>query len=89
MDEVINVICIISVVGIIYLMFRVRQGQFFFNHMQKIIDDIHHRRMALIRDHMDPDLVLVLDIKASCKLLDLSWPWNYDFESMMVYKVAD
>ena len=89
MAEVISVICIISVVSIIYLMFRVRQGQFFFNHMQKIIDDIHHRRMDLIWDHMDPNLVPVLDIKASYKSLDLSWPWNYDFESMMVYKVAD
>lgn len=79
----------IATVGIIYLMLRVRQHQYFFNHMEKIIDDIHHRRMALIRDHKDPDLVRVLDTKASYKALDLSWPWNYDFNSMMVYKIAD
>ena len=79
----------VLIVGIIYLMLLVRQGQYFFNHMEKIIDDIHHRRMALIRDHKNPDLVPVLDIKTSYKALDLSWPWNYDFDSMMVYKVAD
>jgi hypothetical protein len=74
---------------LIYTMFGIRQLGYFANYLEKAIADTHRKRLTLIRDNENPNIVPDLDITASFRMFDKSWPWNYDFESMMVYKVAD
>jgi hypothetical protein len=83
-------IVFVSGIGmLIYTMFGIRQLGYFATYLEKAINVGHCKRLALIQDNENPNIVPNLDITASFRMFDKSWPWNYDFESMMVYKVAD
>jgi hypothetical protein len=81
------IVAILIAIGMLaYTMLNIRQLGHFTDHIERAIDDEHHKRMALIRENEDPSIVPDLDVQASYKMLDKSWAWDYDFDRMIVYK---
>lgn len=72
-------------IAVSYPVAKAVQSEFFFKYMSREIDRVCHQRNIAYFQDGKPDSIPYPNIEASYKNLNKSLPWNYNFQSFIVY----
>lgn len=76
-----GVIFVIILLGIAEIVRTISFGRF----VMRRVDDCHRERMDLIEQRLSYKHILYPHFDECYRKLGWAWPWNYNFEGMMVY----